>query len=808
MGNRQTTQSRAPATVVPAAVGSLQRKLTIGPSNDDLEQEADRVADQALASAPANSIAENSPPRLQRLSGHGSRREYAAPASVNRVLGDAGQPLERRLQLDMGQRLGHDFSRVRVHSGTAAERSTRELDAHAYTAGHHVVFGAGRYAPDTSAGRTLLAHELVHVVQQGANANVALQRKGGTARGFFANIGRAFASIFGDEPEFAEKTLLDYLKVLDNANDIEDDYDSDDKARLVVQRWMSGASKFNLSAKQMVLLIREMVTGYVGGDDQDRILDLLTHAQNGDLREIFAPAQINPRRLEDDFGGRQKKRLLAFYEGRFQGGKAALYKGSVDPISGPDAGAPLFAWNWPLFLSKMENSAYRSGELAAELSRLSDSDRDRALKDISGQRILLKRAGTDLRDKIAAESDAGKKASLTSALADINRRQQRVDTVMQTAFKDIVETEAPATLLAKTHLPNAVEKAEIKTALKPDVRSVGGVPLPFQRHILGEAKTYDEKIRILMPTMIQGYWDDMVKGKEAAQHSDPTKVHKLDEFDSIANAAKDATDKVFGAYYSAAAHPPFRSDRPMPVGRGQLHDLFADTEADLAAMGTVAKRKMAKALVFYFFQSDEEHIGALNRHHNASPKFSDTGAPLNPEATLLDSIATAWVATAAHVKKLNEIDRNWDASANPVTHEVNIQIFKKATVPEDRRFLWDMYQTLIHEYLHTLADPAYSTFADSFGGNSLENNTLIEGVDSLLDEVVWQDAKGHVSEPAVRAKVEGVAYSAMPFDAALVPPIYNRRYPSYTQAVKLAHVVGIRNIYAAYFLGKVDLIKP
>jgi hypothetical protein len=51
-------------------------------------------------------------------------------------------------------------------------------------------------------------------------------------------------------------------------------------------------------------------------------------------------------------------------------------------------------------------------------------------------------------------------------------------------------------------------------------------------------------------------------------------------------------------------------------------------------------------------------------------------------------------------------------------------------------------------------------------------------------------------------------YSDLPFDASSIPPVYNQRYASYTQAVKLVNTVGIRNVYVAYFLGKVDLIKP
>ena len=67
----------------------------------------------------------------------------------------------------MEQRFGYDFSRVRVHSGSEAEQSAREVNARAYTVGHNLVFGPGQFAPETLDGRRLIAHELTHVVQQG-----------------------------------------------------------------------------------------------------------------------------------------------------------------------------------------------------------------------------------------------------------------------------------------------------------------------------------------------------------------------------------------------------------------------------------------------------------------------------------------------------------------------------------------------------------------------------------------------------------------------------------------------------------------
>lgn len=100
-----------------------------------------------------------------------------APPSVEHVVASAGRPLDRAVRHEMEQRLHWDFSRVRVHSDAAAEQSARDVKAHAYTVGDHIVFGAGRLAPHTSAGRRLLAHELTHVVQQSGAPARTVQRE-------------------------------------------------------------------------------------------------------------------------------------------------------------------------------------------------------------------------------------------------------------------------------------------------------------------------------------------------------------------------------------------------------------------------------------------------------------------------------------------------------------------------------------------------------------------------------------------------------------------------------------------------------
>jgi hypothetical protein len=114
---------------------------------------------------PDGECAECREKRLQRRS-TGQAEPSTVPPIVHDVLRSPGQPLEPATRAFMEPRFGHDFSRVRVHTDARAAESARAVGALAYTVGHNVVFENGRYRPQTNAGRRLIAHELVHVVQQ------------------------------------------------------------------------------------------------------------------------------------------------------------------------------------------------------------------------------------------------------------------------------------------------------------------------------------------------------------------------------------------------------------------------------------------------------------------------------------------------------------------------------------------------------------------------------------------------------------------------------------------------------------------
>src|SRR5687768_11563685 len=139
----------------------LQTKLRVNAPGDALEQEADRLAEHVLSMPQPSHAVSAAPVSIAAATG-----TTEAPAVVGETLTEGGTNLDADTRAFFEPRFGYDFSRVRIHTGTQAARSTHVVGARAYTVGKDVVFAPGEYAPRSSAGRQLLAHELVHVMQQ------------------------------------------------------------------------------------------------------------------------------------------------------------------------------------------------------------------------------------------------------------------------------------------------------------------------------------------------------------------------------------------------------------------------------------------------------------------------------------------------------------------------------------------------------------------------------------------------------------------------------------------------------------------
>lgn len=153
----ETAVKPTPQPFAPAATGLLQRKCACGKHTTDQHGQCTECKKKGQL-LQRRAVNQNGP--------------AVAPPIVHEVLRSPGRPLDPATRAYMEPRFGRDFSRVRVHTGAKAGQSARAVNAQAYTVGANIVFAAGQYTPATNHGRSLLAHELTHTVQQGQSASI------------------------------------------------------------------------------------------------------------------------------------------------------------------------------------------------------------------------------------------------------------------------------------------------------------------------------------------------------------------------------------------------------------------------------------------------------------------------------------------------------------------------------------------------------------------------------------------------------------------------------------------------------------
>jgi Domain of unknown function (DUF4157) len=160
--------------------GQLWSSLTWRPSQPAGSHSAGDEISEHEADAWASAVAGNG---ADRRASTGAAQSDDVPEHARNIVASAGEPLGTDTRSTMEGVFGRNFESVRIHADEQAGASARTEGAEAYTLGQHVVFGTGRYAPETSTGRALLAHELTHVAQQAHGPSV-LQRQPTVPRRF------------------------------------------------------------------------------------------------------------------------------------------------------------------------------------------------------------------------------------------------------------------------------------------------------------------------------------------------------------------------------------------------------------------------------------------------------------------------------------------------------------------------------------------------------------------------------------------------------------------------------------------------
>jgi peptidoglycan hydrolase-like protein with peptidoglycan-binding domain len=355
---------------------------------------------------------------------------------------------------------------------------------------------------------------------------------------------------------------------------------------------------------------------------------------------------------------------------------------------------------------------------------------------------------------------------------------------------------APKELLAGTASPSAAEATEATDVLAAiqTVDKTTGKPVDFDQDGKKNGKgPYKASLTTLINAVVDAQFASLAQGKAAA-HADPKNLHQLTDVAQAGQASKAKVDAVFGGYATGPAFDATTNLRDRwATEEKKIKDLEKKSAAGGAA-GTAADGQLAgiaKWRVQKIVNSNRQ-VAALNNDYGAIVSRA-------PEKAIVDQVIDE-IAGKRGVE-LREIQKGWPGAANPDTHEVFMQLFKSSDATENRRFMWDSFQTLVHEYIHTLNHSRYRAYSSKLTGtDAARGHTLREGVTEYLTKTVLSTV--NYTDATLRKQVEGPYHEPATIDP--VPP-----YRGYSQAVEAEQVVGVvgaSNMFAAYFLGNIELI--
>lgn len=150
-----------------APLAGVQKKsFHVSSPGDGFEREADEIARKVVV---GKSVKIHEARVAVSRKGEGAVETTAEFRSQLASSKASGYALDDSTRSEMETRMQTDLSGVRVHAGNEAHRMNESISAKAFTHGQHVYFKSGHYEPSSTAGKELLAHELVHTQQRSSN---------------------------------------------------------------------------------------------------------------------------------------------------------------------------------------------------------------------------------------------------------------------------------------------------------------------------------------------------------------------------------------------------------------------------------------------------------------------------------------------------------------------------------------------------------------------------------------------------------------------------------------------------------------
>lgn len=341
----------------------------------------------------------------------------------------------------------------------------------------------------------------------------------------------------------------------------------------------------------------------------------------------------------------------------------------------------------------------------------------------------------------------------------------------------------PKELLADTHNISANDQTAFEAAINTEAKDPGGVDPTFKPKVGG--KKYGDRIKEALKEAIVGQYDEMAKGMQD-KRKDPTNLHDWGQIEKVAKESKGAADQQFGKY---RVGPPLLStgiDAKIKDAWEHKEQLLKDDPS--VADGWVEWR-VDKLL------NGDDGIKAIDELHGAVQSRAK-------EASIIAPIKKKLMKK--YRKELIEIHKAWPAFSSGGT--VFTQRFKEKNgdgtdnKEKGREYMWDQFQTIIHEYIHSLEHTDHVTHREAMDEQK-GGFTLREGTTDYFTKVAYNNTDK--SSQTLRDAVEGPF--AEPGVKHPLPNLYT--YGESQNAEAAAGIIGFPNMCAAFFLGRVDLYR-
>ncbi|HEX8114063.1 MAG TPA: DUF4157 domain-containing protein [Kofleriaceae bacterium] len=782
-----------------AAVG--QQRSRVSDPRDPLEHEADAIAervDQRLAGEKASLhphvAATGQPDRGLRVAGpiQAAGLENSPEAAAHLPAHGDGAKLPEDVRRKMEAVFGVDFSSVRIHEGAYVEA----VGALAYTQGTHIHFAPGQYQPTSQRGQELLGHELAHVVQQSQarvrttihaggveiNDDASLEREADEmgARAAQAEVGReplrrpaggwlddAASQQNHQEPPWSGAGAMDLASALDHPS------------RGHATRSANAASpRAGVIQRQHVRLPSGRYVGDLPGsttnvrEDVLRVMDKLHEMwslSNPDYMAEYPVVGGQP--VQSHIPAAMIPRTIAALQANEQ---PTLAPGPAQQILG-------ITISMPVGRGQPNNQVdiYRLQDALHSLWHISNSD-------YATERAAVNAGPDPVPEGIIPRTIDG---IAQMKVAYVSGRWR-----------------GTGGLLAGTAPVSASQQGRIRPNLTP------GVPPGTTFRDLDGGRSYRDHLWEMLE-LLRAQWYTESRDLLAATPA------PMSRFEEIAAEAKQQVDADFGQYVTGPAltaaagnlvdlstFPPSAPDlieylineddhsQPIRTRHGADNARSARPAYTVPAAGVTTVAQVAAAN-----HTTPQAIASANGLTATSTVSPGQILNLPFEPDIVAQVITDYCSDPTRQSQYEVIDRAWPGAE--IGGRVGIQRAVGSAEGPRRRAFWENFQTVIHEYLHSITHPNYTRVAESMG--QVQKGVLIEGGTSLFTDHVWQRLNPTVirSNAALRQHVEGRAHT---YQAGVIPPISH--YGTIAQARNIEGIVGPANMRAAYFLGNTELL--